>query len=77
MLSTADIGIIVAGVVGPGLGYVAAWRSDRRRFHHERALKASDDLRQRLDDVAAALENLGAASADLRQVILSYGGPTP
>ncbi len=73
VLSTANIAIIVAGVVGPGLGYIAAWRGDRRRFGHERTLKASDDLIARLDGVATALENLGSASAELRQIALAAG----
>jgi hypothetical protein len=71
--ATAIVGIVVAGVVGPALGYVAGWRSDRRRFRHERTLKASDDLRDRIDDVAAALEDLGGACAEMRQVVLSAG----
>lgn len=33
---TAIVGIVVAGVVGPTLGYIAAWLSDRRKFQHER-----------------------------------------
>ncbi len=66
MVSTADLAIVVAGVVGPGLGYFAASRSDHRRFRHERALKASDDLRERLDEVAATLEALAEAAVGLR-----------
>jgi hypothetical protein len=66
LLSTADIGIIVAGVVGPGLGYVAGWRSDVRRFGVERRLKASDDLRDRIDEVGATLEALSVAAVGVR-----------
>lgn len=71
---TAIVGIVVAGVVGPALAYVAAALSDRRHFRHERGLKASDDLRERLDDVAAALEDLGAACAVMRGAVLHHAG---
>jgi hypothetical protein len=60
------VAIVVAGVVGPGLGYFAAARSDRRRFRHERELGASDDLRRMLDDVEASLDELRAVCAGLR-----------
>lgn len=72
MLSTADIGIIVAGVVGPGLGYVAGWRSDVRRFGVERRLKASDDLRDRIDEVGATLEALSVAAVSVRTETLQH-----
>jgi hypothetical protein len=63
---TGIAGIVVAGVLGPAVGYWASARADRRRFGHERGLKASDDLRERLDDVEAYLELLGEACAQLR-----------
>jgi hypothetical protein len=71
---TAIVGIVVAGVVGAGLGYLAAWRSDIRKFRHERELKASNDLQARLDDVAVALDNLGDACAAMRSEVLQYLG---
>jgi len=66
----------VAGVVGPALGYGAAWIADRRRFRQEQRLKASDDLIARIDDVATALEELGASAARMRRVALVVG-PEP
>ncbi len=69
--TVAIVGIVVAGVVGPALGYVAAWRVDQRRFNHERRLKISDDLRERADEVGSALERLGEAAADLRLVAVT------
>lgn len=72
LLSTADIGIIVAGVMGPGLGYVAGWRSDIRRFGEERRLKASDDLRDRIDEVGATLEALSVAAVGVRSETLQH-----
>jgi hypothetical protein len=73
---TAIAGIFIAGVVGPVVGYWAAWRSDLRRFHHERRLDARDDLVRLLDDVEAALDNLGEKCADMRsQVVQHAGGP--
>jgi hypothetical protein len=63
---TGIAGIVVAGVLGPTVGYWASARAEQRRFGHERRLKASDDLRERLDDVEAGLELLGAACAQLR-----------
>ena len=68
----AGVGIVVAGVLGPGVGYWAAARSDRRRFKHEQQLKASDDLIARLDDVAVALDQLAGACANMRSAVLSY-----
>ena len=65
MEATAIVGIVVAGVVGPTLGYVAAWLSDKRKFRHERELKASDDLVALLDDVQIAIDRLWAACNDL------------
>jgi len=72
MLSTAEIGIVVAGVVGPGLGYVAGWRSDVRRFGVERRLKASDDLRDRIDEVGATLEALSVAVVGVRTETIQH-----
>jgi hypothetical protein len=74
--ATAIIGIIVAGVVGPALGYLAGWWSDRSRFRHERTLNATDDLIARIDEVAGNLEALGATCATMRQVVLVVGGDT-
>ncbi len=59
-------------MVGPGLGYVAGWRSDVRRFGVERRLKASDDLRDRIDEVGATLEALSVAAVDVRTETLQH-----
>lgn len=56
------------------MGYLAAWRSDRRRFQHERELKSGDDLVARLDDVQVALEKLGESCAEMRNRALAWGG---
>jgi hypothetical protein len=72
LLSTADIGIIVAGVVGPGLGYLAGWGSDIRRFRVERRLKASDDLRDRIDEVGATLEAFSVAAVGVRTETIQH-----
>jgi hypothetical protein len=71
---TAIDGIVVAGVVGPAVGYFVAWRADQRRFRHERELKASDDLRMLLDDVEVALDRLAAACAEMRSQVLQHLG---
>ena len=74
---TGIAGIVVAGLVGRAVGFWAMASADRRRLRydekqkaadrrHERQLKASDDLRDRLDDVAASLEILGQACVDMR-----------
>jgi hypothetical protein len=70
--STAIVGIVVAGVVGPGLGYIAGWRSDMRRFWHDRQLKAADDLVALLDDIEVALDKLGEACAEMRSQSMQY-----
>lgn len=66
----AIVGIVTAGVLGPGLGYFAAMRSDRRRFRHERHLKAAGDLVALLDDVQVGLEKLGEGCAEMRNLAL-------
>jgi hypothetical protein len=66
-------GILAAGVVGPGVGYWAASRSDRRRFEHERGLKASDDVLARVDDVAASLRSLSEACSVLNAYVTIHG----
>jgi len=75
--ATAIVGIVVAGVVGPTLGYLARWYSDLRRFQHERDLKASDDLIERLDEVSAALEQLTEAAVELRGEVIRSGTTAP
>jgi hypothetical protein len=67
---TAVVGIVVAGVVGPGLGCLAAWRSDRRKFRHERELKAVDDLVALLDEGMVALGKLGKACSNLASAVV-------
>jgi hypothetical protein len=67
---TAIVGIVTAGVVGP----VGNWLADRRRFSHERKLKSADDLRELIDQVEVALDQLGAACAEMRQRVVPYGG---
>jgi hypothetical protein len=74
---TAVVGIIVAGVVGPAIAVYASRLADRRRFEHERKLKASDDLIERIDEVGAALGELGAACATTRQVFLALAASEP
>jgi hypothetical protein len=71
--SVAIVGIVVAGVGGPTLGYVASWLGDRRRFRHERSLKATDDLIARVDEVAAALETLAEKTESLRTIVFTIG----
>ena len=66
-------GIFAAGVAGP---WVTRWwnaRDQERQFRHDRGLKASDDLRDRLDDVGAGLELLDEAVAAARAVVFTAG----
>lgn len=67
------VSLLIVGVLGPALGVLASRWADRRKFAHERNLKASDDLIARIDDVASALEKLGEACAVMRQSFLSLG----
>lgn len=52
------VSLVIVGILGPALGVLAAWSADRRRFAHERKLKASDDLIARIDAVAESLDRL-------------------
>jgi hypothetical protein len=52
------ISLAIVGILGPALGVLAARWADRRRFEHERKLKASDDLVARIDNVAESLDRL-------------------
>jgi hypothetical protein len=47
------VSLLIVGVLGPGLGVFAGRWPDRRKFAHERKLKASDDLIARIDDVSS------------------------
>ncbi len=67
------VSLLIVGVLGPGLGVLAGRWADRRKFAHERKLKASDDLIARIDDGAASLEELGEACTTMRQSFLSLG----
>jgi hypothetical protein len=67
------VSVVVAGVLGPFVGFLAGRGADRRRFAHERGLKASDDLVGRIDDVAASFESLREACARLRVTCLVEG----
>ncbi len=60
-------------MIGPKIAASSAREADERRFDHERKLKSSDDLIARVDDVAVALDELGAACATMRQAFLSLG----
>jgi hypothetical protein len=75
--ATFIVSLLVAGVVSPGLAILASRWSDRRRFAHERKLKASDDLIERIDDVAVSLDELGGACATMRQAFLAWGVSAP
>src|ERR1700743_3455742 len=65
--------LVIVGVLGPALGVLAARWSDRRRFAHERKLKASDDLVDRIDDLAASFDELSAACSNMRISALFFG----
>jgi hypothetical protein len=67
------VSLVVVGVLGPALAVLAARWSDRRRFTHERKLKASDDLVGRIDDVAGSFDELNAACAEMRLSALFFG----
>jgi hypothetical protein len=75
--ATFIVGLIVAGFLGPAVAAFASRWADRRRFDHERKLKASDDLIARVDEVAVALDELGAACAFMRQAALVFGVEQP
>jgi hypothetical protein len=55
----------IVGVLGPILAILASRWADRRKFAHERKLKASDDLLARVDEVAAALDRLHDACSEV------------
>ncbi len=75
----------IAGILGAGaFGLLGGWladsrrssedqRKDERQFDHERRLKSVDDLVSRIDDVEAALENLGEKCAVMRQKAMTHG----
>jgi hypothetical protein len=71
------VSLVVVGVVGPALAAVATRWADRRKFDHERKLKASGDLIERIEGVAVALEELGASAAEARQVYLALSDIDP
>jgi hypothetical protein len=73
---TAVVGIVVAGVVGPAIAIVASKWADRRRFDHERKLKASDDFVARIDEVAGSLDDLCETCAIMRMTASVWGPET-
>jgi len=68
------VSLIIVGILGPSLGVLAARWADRRRFAHERKLKASDDLIARIDDVAESLDRLCEACSIVR-ITAALQGP--
>lgn len=75
----------IAGIAGAGaFGLLGGWwtdfrrsgedrRKDERQFDHDRRLKSVDDLVSRIDEVEAALEDLGEKCATMRQKALIHG----
>lgn len=72
------VGTAVVGVVGIVASAVAGLRgnsqSDQRRFEHERRMRSGDDLLDLIEQVEVALDQLGAASAEMRQMTVRHGG---
>jgi hypothetical protein len=66
---TAIAGLASTAIVGIA-GIAGTWR----RFGHERKLKATDDLVQRLDEVEVALTRLSDACAAMRVQTIQYRG---
>ena len=50
--------IVVSGVLGPTTVALFQWRQDKRRFHHERRLQDTIELRQWIDKTADALDDV-------------------
>lgn len=75
----------IAGIAGAGaFGLLGGWladvrrrgedqRKDERQFDHDRRLKSVDDLVSRIDEVEAALEDLGEKCALMRQKAVTHG----
>jgi hypothetical protein len=67
------VSLVIVGILGPTLGVFAARWADRRRFAHERKLKASDDLVARIDDVAESLDRLCEVCSIMRMTAVLRG----
>jgi hypothetical protein len=67
------VSLAIVGVVGPILGILAAKWADRRKFGHDRKLKASDDFIERIDDVAKSFDELCQACSVMRMTAKFHG----
>lgn len=68
------VSLVIVGILGPALGVLGARWADRRRFAHERELKASDDLIARIDDVAESLDRL-CETCSIMRITAVFRGP--
>src|SRR4051812_42516010 len=50
--------VVVSGVLGPSMVALFQWRQDLRRFHHDRRLQDTVELRKWIDQTADALDDV-------------------
>jgi len=69
-------GIVVSGVIGPAIAFIAARNGDRRRYALDARQRQHEDLQKVVDD-GAVLLGAGQTNLRLAQEAVSAGGEVP
>jgi len=69
-------GIVVSGVVGPAIAFIAARNGDRRRYALDARQRQHEDLQKVVDD-GAVLLGAGQTNLRLAREAVSAGGDVP
>ena len=64
---------IVTGIAGPAITALATSRGQKRKFHQERFLRDSDEIRRHLDSTLGALDSLVRCLTGLGSLVTSLG----